>query len=112
MPLAVKNLWQKELEKYLRQRQQLTGLILLSDIRHPLKEFDRSIISWARESDLPIHILLTKADKLKHGAAKSTLLEINKEQAIKGLVSVQLFSALKGDGMKEVRKLLENWLFS
>lgn len=111
VPLAVKNLWQKELEKYLRQRQQLTGLILLSDIRHPLKEFDRSIITWARESDLPIHILLTKADKLKHGAAKSTLLEINKEQAIKGRVSVQLFSALKGDGIKEVRKLLENWLF-
>lgn len=110
VPLAVKNLWQKELEKYLRQRKQLTGLILLSDIRHPLKEFDRSIISWAKESNLPIHILLTKSDKLKHGAAKNTLLEINKEQAIKGRVSVQLFSALKEDGIKEVRKLLENWL--
>lgn len=111
VPLAVKTLWQKELEKYLRQRKQLTGLILLSDIRHPLKEFDRAIINWAKESNLPIHILLTKADKLKHGAAKNTLLEINKEQAIEGRVSVQLFSALKEDGIKEVRKLLENWLF-
>ncbi len=111
VPLGVKNLWQKELEKYLRQRQQLNGLILLSDVRHPLKEFDRSIINWAKESDLPIHILLTKADKLKHGAATNTLLEISKEQTIRGRVSVQLFSALKGNGIKEVRKLLADWLF-
>ena len=65
VPLAVRDKWQRELELYLRKRQVLCGLILLSDIRHPLKEFDRLMIDWANQSDLPLHILLTKADKLK-----------------------------------------------
>ena len=65
VPLKVKDKWQRELEQYLRQREALVGLILLSDIRHPLKEFDRMMIDWAVQSDLPLHILLTKSDKLK-----------------------------------------------
>ena len=79
VPLSVKNKWQEELEKYLRRRQVLCGLVLLSDIRHPLKEFDRMMIDWAVQSGLPLHLLLTKSDKLKRGAAQNTLLAVQKE---------------------------------
>ena len=110
VPLSVKNKWQEELEKYLRRRQVLCGLILLSDIRHPLKDFDRMMIDWAVQSGLPLHLLLTKSDKLKRGAAQNTLLAVQKE--LKGFdnVTVQLFSSLKNDGVTEVRAKLDEWL--
>lgn len=110
VPLSVKNKWQEELEKYLRRRQVLCGLILLSDIRHPLKDFDRMMIDWAVQSGLPLHLLLTKSDKLKRGAAQNTLLAVQKE--LKGFdnVTVQLFSSLKHDGVTEVRAKLDEWL--
>lgn len=78
VPLKVKDKWQKELERYLRQRDALVGLILLSDIRHPLKEFDRMMIDWAVQSNLPLHLLLTKSDKLKRGAAQNVMLEVRR----------------------------------
>lgn len=112
VPLKVKNKWQRELEQYLRQREALVGLILLSDIRHPLKEFDRMMIDWAVQSDLPLHILLTKADKLTKGAAKNTLLAVQKELATLDNVSVQLFSSLKNIGVDEARDRLAEWLNS
>ena len=110
VPLSVKNKWQEELEKYLRRRQVLCGLILLSDIRHPLKDFDRMMIDWAVQSGLPLHLLLTKSDKLKRGAAQNTLLAVQKE--LKGFdnSTVQLFSSLKNDGVTEVRAKLDEWL--
>ena len=110
VPLSVKNKWQEELEKYLRRRQVLCGLILLSDIRHPLKDFDRMMIDWAVQSGLPLHLLLTKSDKLKRGAAQNTLLAVQKE--LKGFdnLTVQLFSSLKNDGVTEVRAKLDEWL--
>ena len=110
VPLSVKNKWQEELEKYLRRRQVLCGLIPLSDIRHPLKAFDRMMIDWAVQSGLPLHLLLTKSDKLKRGAAQNTLLAVQKE--LKGFdnVTVQLFSSLKNDGVTEVRAKLDEWL--
>lgn len=112
VPLAVKNKWQQELEKYLREREALAGLILLSDIRHPLKEFDRMMIAWAEQSQLPLHILLTKSDKLKKGAAQNTLLSVQREIEDSAEVSVQLFSALKRVGVKEVQRVLREWLFT
>jgi GTP-binding protein len=110
VPLSVKNKWQEELEKYLRRRQVLCGLILLSDIRHPLKEFDRMMIDWAVQSGLPLHLLLTKSDKLKRGAAQNTLLAVQKELRPFDNVTVQLFSSLKNDGVIEVRAKLDEWL--
>ena len=107
VPLSVKNKWQEELEKYLRRRQVLCGLVLLSDIRHPLKEFDRMMIDWAVQSGLPLHLLLTKSDKLKRGAAQNTLLAVQKELKPFSNVTVQLFSSLKNDGVTEVRAALE-----
>ena len=110
VPLSVKNKWQEELEKYLRRRQVLCGLILLSDIRHPLKDFDRMMIDWAVQSGLPLHLLLTKSDKLKRGAAQNTLLAVQKELRPFDNVTVQLFSSLKNDGVIEVRAKLDEWL--
>tara|TARA_B110000037_G_scaffold71089_1_gene85735 strand:+ start:1336 stop:1944 length:609 start_codon:yes stop_codon:yes gene_type:complete len=110
VPLSVKNKWQEELEKYLRRRQVLCGLVLLSDIRHPLKEFDRMMIDWAVQGGLPLHLLLTKSDKLKRGAAQNTLLAVQKELKPFSNVTVQLFSSLKNDGVTEVRAKLDEWL--
>ena len=110
VPLEKRDKWQFELEKYLRRRKALVGLILLSDIRHPLKKFDRMMIEWAVQADLPLHLLLTKADKLKHGATQKTLLEVEKELTAFDNVSVQLFSALRNIGVDQVRKVLTHWL--
>ena len=110
VPLERRDKWQAELEKYLRRRKALVGLILLSDIRHPLKKFDRMMIEWAVQADLPLHLLLTKADKLKHGAIQKTLLKVEKELTAFDNVSVQLFSALRNIGVDRVRKVLTRWL--
>ena len=81
----------------------LRGLILLMDVRHPLQPFDQQMLAWALEAAMPVHILLTKADKLKRGPATSTLLKVRARAAGYGqLVSVQLFSALKHSGHKEL----------
>ena len=110
VPLERRDKWQYELEKYLRRRKALVGLILLSDIRHPLKKFDRMMIEWAAQANLPLHLLLTKADKLKHGATQKTLLKVEKELTVFDNVSVQLFSALRNIGVDPVRKVLTQWL--
>ena len=110
VPLERRDKWQFELEKYLRRRKALVGLILLSDIRHPLKKFDRMMIEWAAQANLPLHLLLTKADKLKRGATQKTLLKVEKELTVFENVSVQLFSALRNIGVDPVRKVLTQWL--
>ncbi|MED5412041.1 MAG: ribosome biogenesis GTP-binding protein YihA/YsxC [Pseudomonadota bacterium] len=110
VPLEVKNKWQFELEQYLRKREALCGVVLLSDIRHPLKEFDRMMINWAVQSQLPLHLLLTKADKLKRGAAQNTLLKIKRELENHNEVSMQLFSSLKNTGVVEARNVVSSWL--
>ena len=110
VPLKMKQQWQQAMESYLNQRQALRGLILLMDIRHPLTDFDTQMIEWAVHSKMPVHILLTKADKLKYGAAKNTLLKV--KQKLKDLpdISLQLFSATKKSGVDEARAVLDNWL--
>ena len=110
VPLEVKNKWQFELEQYLRKREALCGVVLLSDIRHPLKEFDRMMGNWAVQSQLPIHLLLTKADKLKRGAAQNILLKIKRELESHNEVSVQLFSSLKNTGVVEAQNVISSWL--
>jgi GTP-binding protein len=111
VPLAVKREWTKQLENYLQNRQCLRGLILLMDVRHPLQPFDQQMLGWALQAAMPVHILLTKADKLKRGAAGTALLQVRaKLKANAHLVSVQLFSALKHDGHKELIAVLDQWL--
>ncbi len=111
VPEKVKLEWQRHLSEYLLNRQALRGIVLVMDIRHPLTEFDQMMLEWADKVNKPVHILLTKADKLKKGAAKKALLDV--KEALKDwedLVSVQNFSALKKDGIPQLRQKLDQWL--
>ena len=111
VPLKMKKEWNQHLENYLQRRQSLRGLVLLMDIRHPLTDADEQMIGWAAKAGMPVHVLLTKADKLKRGPAKSTLLSVRARLTEYGeLASVQLFSSLKRDGLGELEKKLNDWL--
>lgn len=102
--------WQKNLSHYLEVRQCLKGLILLMDIRHPLKDLDLTMIDWAIERALPVHILLTKADKLNRSEVKNTVNKVrNFYDLIHHLVSVQSFSSLKKQGIEELIMQLNQW---
>jgi GTP-binding protein len=108
VPISVKEHWHRHLDEYLRDRKSLRGLVLLMDIRHPLKEFDQMMIEWSIDSGLPLHILLTKADKLKRGGQQNGLLSLRKH--LPNEITVQVFSATKKLGIKELEKSLTNWL--
>ncbi|BFM04863.1 ribosome biogenesis GTP-binding protein YihA/YsxC [Halioxenophilus aromaticivorans] len=113
VPLATKKEWDKNLSEYLYERQSLVGLVLLMDIRQPMKEFDTMMLNWAVEREMAVQILLTKADKLKKGPAKSTQFAVQKqlkEANIDDLVSVQLFSSLKKSGVEQLATTLNQWL--
>lgn len=111
VPSAVKAKWEKQLEAYLRERKSLRGLVLLMDCRHPLKDFDRQILAWCTQAGMPVHILLTKSDKLKSGARKKVLLETRRDLASPGdAISIQLFSALNSEGAGELKGRLQGWL--
>ncbi|KTC88083.1 MULTISPECIES: ribosome biogenesis GTP-binding protein YihA/YsxC [Legionella] len=106
----VKEDWQKNLAHYLDVRQCLRGLILLMDSRHPLKELDRMMIDWSVERQLPVHILLTKADKLSRSEAKNTVLKVRRHyELMEGLISAQSFSSLKREGVDELIAKLNEW---
>lgn len=108
---TVKEDWQQHLEHYLQDRESLRGLILLMDIRHPLTTYDQHMLTWAHSAELPVHILLTKADKLAFGAAKNALLAVQRDlKQQQWLATVQLFSALKRQGLEEVTGVLAGWL--
>lgn len=110
VPEKMKLKWQATLSKYLETRQSLRGLMLMMDIRHPLKNFDLQMLDWAKQAELPIHILLTKSDKLGRGAGGNTLQQVRKELKGAGLeASVQLFSSLNHQGRDEAIQVLDNW---
>jgi GTP-binding protein len=111
VPRKTKDAWNRQLEAYLSRRQSLRGLILLMDVRHPLQPFDEQLIAWASAATMPIHVLLTKADKLSRGAAKQALFGVRGRLSYLGdLASVQLFSALKHEGHAELIAVLNRWL--
>ena len=111
VPLAMKNRWQYHLAEYLRIRESLRGLILLMDCRHPLTENDCQMLAWSAEADLPVHVLLTKADKLKPGVSKNVLADVRERMTDwHPEASIQLFSALKKLGIDEARQHLSDWL--
>ncbi|GAB2927162.1 ribosome biogenesis GTP-binding protein YihA/YsxC [Rheinheimera gaetbuli] len=110
VPLAVKEKWQKSLAEYLTKRQSLKGLVVLMDIRHPLKDLDQDLIQWAVQSKLSVLILLTKADKLASGARKKTLLEVREASlAFMGDITVHTFSSQNKHGLPELEQVLDLW---
>lgn len=111
VPVALKNHWAKTLNKYFVLRQSLKGLMLIVDIRRELTDFDRQMLDWCQASDLAVHILLNKADKLSRGAANRVFMQIKQQVDAPG-ISVQLFSALKKTGVQEARLKLDHWLES
>jgi len=111
VPAAVRRQWTQLIEYYLAERRTLKGVILLMDVRHPLKDLDWQMINWCEASQVPVHILLTKADKLKRGAASKSLQEVKKALKESGsTATVQLFSAPKREGLDQAHSVLDKWL--
>ncbi|HSX20602.1 MAG TPA: ribosome biogenesis GTP-binding protein YihA/YsxC [Gammaproteobacteria bacterium] len=107
---SVQKAWEKTLSEYIETREQLRGLVIIMDIRHPLTPHDQQMIKWVASYDIPMHILLTKADKLNRGPANNVLLEVRKALAEYGyLITVQLFSSLKGMGIDDAKFKLNSW---
>jgi len=110
VPEKVKKEWQEQMGEYLENRECLAGLFLVMDVRHPLKEFDVMMLDWSRHFEMPVHILLSKSDKLKRGPAKNTLFDVRKQVKPYGdKVSVQLFSSLDKTGVEDARQVLSSW---
>jgi GTP-binding protein len=110
VPDEVKERWVAAIDGYFETRECLKGLILVMDIRHPLQELDLAILEASSQSGLPTHILLNKADKLNQNELRKTNQAV--KMALEGygdLVSFQIFSALKGEGVKELQAVLNAW---
>jgi GTP-binding protein len=105
---SVRRHWDDLLSAYFQTRRSLRGLLLVVDIRRGLKDYDRQMMAFAEAVELPIHILLTKADKLKRGQAAAALLQVQREVGHRA--SVQQFSALQRHGEIQARDVLERLL--
>jgi GTP-binding protein len=102
--------WGHALEEYLATRQSLIGMVLLMDVRHPLREFDMLMLDWCRHAQMPVYVMLTKADKLGHGKAMAALHQVRNKLASYPLEGIQLFSSLKRIGIEPAIRQLCQWL--
>lgn len=112
VPEAIRAHWVKLLGDYLQQRRQLIGLILIMDSRHPLKALDIQMLDFFHITGRPVHILLSKADKLSKNDQIKTLAAVKKSlkpYTERQKISVQLFSSLKKQGMDEVNQVVGSW---
>lgn len=110
-PKSQKHVWQALIGGYLADRAQLTGLVMIMDIRHPLTELDRSLLEWFRPSGRPVHVLLSKSDKLSRGPAAQTLLDVRAELKKMGMnATAQLFSSSKKVGVDQAEGVVREWL--
>jgi GTP-binding protein len=113
VPQSMREHWQMVLADYLSYRTTLYGLVLVMDCRHPLTPLDRQMLDWFCPSGKPVHVLLTKSDKLSRSAASMTLQAVRKELVETwGNCTVQLFSSLKKQGVEEAEKVIGEWLFA
>ncbi|MGH8119111.1 MAG: ribosome biogenesis GTP-binding protein YihA/YsxC [Gammaproteobacteria bacterium] len=106
VPEELKQQWEETISRYLENRRSLLGLMLVMDVRHPLKKVDLFLLDWCRDAGLPVHVLLNKADKLSHAEGVKVLQKVGKQA---GVATVQLFSARARSGVQEARKRLEGW---
>ncbi|MFT4198511.1 MAG: ribosome biogenesis GTP-binding protein YihA/YsxC [Pseudoxanthomonas sp.] len=104
--------WQAFLDRYFATRQALAGLVVVMDIRHPLKDYDRQMLGYAVRRGLPAHALLTKADKLGRGQQANTLRAVKNElfSVFGDSVGVQAFSAESKQGVEQAREVIARWL--
>jgi GTP-binding protein len=111
VPGPTRKHWEKVLSGYLQSRESLLGLVLVMDIRHPLTSLDETMLAWFGPTGKPVHVLLTKADKLTRRAADTALLGVRKRLAeLSPNFTVQLFSALKRTGIDAAEDALGSWL--
>jgi GTP-binding protein len=103
VPDALRDHWRHEIDRYLHVRRSLRGVVLIVDIRHPMKEFDRMMLDFCLATVLPCHVLLTKADKLSRNQASQALASLRKEVGTNAPVTMQTFSAPAGIGVEEAR---------
>ena len=108
VPPALRTHWEGLIDTFFRSREALSGLVVVMDIRHPLRDFDRQMLGYGRAGGLPCHCLLTKADKLPRGQQAKALLETRRE--LGDDATVQLFSAEDRQGVDEARSVLTGWL--
>ncbi|MCX8048032.1 MAG: ribosome biogenesis GTP-binding protein YihA/YsxC [Methylohalobius sp.] len=108
-PGPLQQRWRTTLEGYFRQRRCLAGVFLIMDIRHPLTVMDLHMINWCKHYRRPVHVLLTKADKLNYGSAQNTLLKVQQMLEPYAL-TCQLFSATKKTGIEQAHAMLDRWL--
>lgn len=109
VPRNLREYWDKTMSSYLSTRGSLAGLVLVTDIRRELSDSDRLLLEWCLAVDLPVHVLLNKADKMSRGAAHGVLQKIKKGSKYRE-VSVQLFSVLQKTGIDELRNWITNRL--
>ena len=107
VPTKLKAHWRHVLQQYFIRRFCLRGVVLVMDIRHPLRPFDEDMLNWCEHSGVPCHVLLTKADKLNRGPSQSTLLKVRKSLPLGA--TAQVFSAKNGDGLLELIRHLNSW---
>lgn len=110
VPEKIRLHWRTVLSTYLQTRSSLRGLVLIMDVRHPLTELDRQMLAWFQPTGKPVHVLLTKSDKLNRQRALATLRAVEKELAgIYPGATAQLFSSPKHQGMKEAERAIGGW---
>ena len=108
VPLAIRTQWKLFINRYFQVREPLAGLVIVMDIRHPLREYDTQMLDYANSRNLPVHCLLTKADKLGRSEQARTITQVKKELA--GRASVQVFSGSSKIGVDEARAVVTGWL--
>ena len=110
VPMEMKKKWQKALGEYLEKRECLKGLVVLMDIRHPLKDLDMDLIQWAADGELPVLALLTKSDKLSQGKVSAQVHAVQKQLAeLNANIKVQAFSSLKRTGSEQANIVICDW---
>ena len=110
VPEAMKVAWGTLVSSYLAERRSLRGVVQLMDVRHPFTDLDRQLLEWCRAAGLPVHVVLTKADKLGRGQAAAALAKARREVAELPAVSVQLFSATRRDGVDALAEQMIAWM--
>lgn len=109
VPAAMRQRWGVALAKYFAERRSLAGVVVIMDIRHPLKDSDRQMIEFALDRDMPVLCLLNKADKLSNNEISKTVMSLRRDSAL-AQVSWLPFSGLRGLGVPQARALLSEWL--
>lgn len=108
VPEDLRRHWGQLMNRYFTRRVSLSGLVIIMDIRHPLTEHDQQMLAWTELGTTPCHVVLNKADKLSRNAMLQTLNKVRR--SLPGEISVQSFSASKGEGQDELLQVLQTWL--